>query len=232
MQLPPPGEVHVWAISLDRSEKDVGVLGGLLTADELLLAAKIVSEEGRSRQVVSRAGLRVLLGRYLDASPAELAFSAGARGKPHLEPASPLRFNLSHSGGLALIAVAHGIEVGVDVEEVKPRRDLAGLARRIFAAAERETIESAPDRERAFYRHWVAKEAFVKATGRGVASLRSLEVLLEAPGGARIVHVAGDVEEAGRWTLEPLDAGPGYTAAAVAEGRAAIGAPTTFDPLA
>jgi hypothetical protein len=44
--------------------------------------------------------------------------------------------------------------------------------------------------------------------------------------------VAGDVEEAGRWTLEPLDAGPGYTAAAVAEGRAAIGAPTTFDPVA
>jgi hypothetical protein len=66
-----------------------------------------------------------------------------------------------------------------------------------------------------------------------VASLRSFEVLLDAPGGARLLHVAGDTEEAARWTLAPLDTAPGYVAAAVAEGSAAaVRAPASFDPLA
>ncbi len=222
----------MWAVRLDRSDQDVGALGGLLTADELLRAGRMRTDGGSRRLVVTRAAVRALLGGYLGTPPEQLAFSASAHGKPHLEPASPLRFNLSHSGGLALIAVARATEVGVDLEEVKPRRDLPGLARRMFAEAERETIDRAEDGERAFYRHWVAKEAFVKATGRGVASLRSFEVLLEAPGGARLVHVSGDIEEAARWTLVPFDPAPGFAAAVAVKGPATVLAAETFDPLA
>jgi 4'-phosphopantetheinyl transferase len=112
-----------------------------------------------------------------------------------------------------MVAVSQEI-VGIDVEEIKPRERLEGVARRVFTEAERDAI----DGDAAFYRHWVAKEAFVKATGRGVASVKSFEVLLDAPGGARLVHVGGDYEEAGRWTLAPLDAPPGYAAALVARG--------------
>jgi 4'-phosphopantetheinyl transferase len=168
--------------------------------------------------VVSRAALRLLLGRYLDLDPAELRFAARATGKPRLDPGSPLRFNLSHSGALALIAVARDAELGVDVEQVKPRADRADVGRRVFTEAEREAAAAGDD---AFFRHWVAKEAFVKATGRGVTSLRSFEVLLDAPGGARLVHVGGDPEEAARWTLAPLDLEPGYTGAVVVEGPGA-----------
>lgn len=217
----------MWSVELDRPEGQVGVLGGMLTADELLRAGRFKVPDARPRFVVGRAALRALLGRYLGAEPAELRFAANAHGKPRLDPDSPLRFNLSHSAGLALIAVARDAEVGVDVEEVKPRHDLRRLARRVFTEAEREAI----DGQLAFYRHWVAKEAFVKATGRGVASVRSFEVLLDAPGGARLVHVGGDPEEATRWTLEPLEVGPGYAAALVAGGDATVSSPQPFDPL-
>jgi 4'-phosphopantetheinyl transferase len=102
-----------------------------------------------------------------------------------------------------------------------------GLARRVFTTREREAISRDAV---AFYRHWVAKEAFVKATGRGVASVRSFEVLLDAPGGARLVHVGGDAEEAAHWTLAPLDAPPGYAAAVVTRGAARVTGPKPFTP--
>jgi 4'-phosphopantetheinyl transferase len=233
---PTPGEVHVWSIDLDRPDDEVAVLGGMLTADELLRAAELrAGPQARRRFVAGRAGLRALLGGYLDRAPTEVGFTAGAHGKPRLDPSSPLRFNLSHSHARAIVAVATEAEVGADVEHVRQRTDLRRVARRVFTEAERDAIEAAgaDGREHAFYRHWVAKEAFVKATGRGIASLRSFEVLLEAPGGARLVHVGGDVHEAARWTLSPVEPREsGYEAAVVAEGSAAtVRPPVHFDPL-
>lgn len=213
MELPSPGEVHVWSVDLARP---VGPAAGALSEDELLRAAAFKVEDGRRRFVGSRAALRTLLGRYLGAEPGTVQFAAGAGGKPRLDSSSLLQFNVSHSGDVALIAIADGADVGVDVEEVKPRAHTDGIARRVFTRAERDAI----DDDESFFRHWVAKEAFVKATGRGISSVRSFEVLLDAPGGARLTHVGGDAEEAARWTLVALQAPPGYAAAAVARGDA------------
>jgi 4'-phosphopantetheinyl transferase len=221
MELPAPGEVHIWTVDLERPDSDAGVL----SEDELMRAAAFKVEDGRRRFVVTRAALRSVLGGYLDADPALLRFGTGAHGKPRLDPDSRLRFNVAHSGGMALIAVAREMEVGVDLEEIRPRKDLAGVARRVFTQAERDAIDS----EDAFYRHWTAKEAFVKATGRGISSLRSFEVVLQAPEGARLIHVGGDPDEASRWTLAPLDTvPPGYAAAVVAEARGATIRPQRF----
>jgi 4'-phosphopantetheinyl transferase len=210
-----PADVRIYAIELDRPEKEVAALGGVLTADELLRAGRIRSQEGRNRAVVTRAALRELLARELDSAPEELVFAVGPHGKPRLDAESAgVRFNLSHSDGLALIAITRDVEVGVDLEEIRPRPDLTRVARRVFTEAEREAV--AIGGEQAFYRHWVAKEAFVKATGRGIESLRSFEVLLDGPGGARLNHVAGDPAAAASWTLAPLDVGPRFAAAVVA----------------
>jgi 4'-phosphopantetheinyl transferase len=217
-RLPAAGEVHVWRVDLDLTAGRVGALGGVLSEDELLRAAAYKVEDGRRNFVVTRAALRTLLGRYLDEDAATLRFATTTNGKPRLDHPLPTQFNVSHSGSVGLIAVTRDGDVGVDVEQIKPRRDLDGVARRVFTEAERDAI----DGDAAFYRHWVAKEAFVKATGRGVASVRSFEVLLDAPGGARLVHVGGDPAEAVRWTLAPLEAPPGYAAAVVARGEAAI----------
>jgi 4'-phosphopantetheinyl transferase len=221
-----PADVRVHAVELDRPEKEVAALGGVLTADELLRAGRIRAPEGRNRAVVTRASLRRLLARELGRKPEEIAFAVGPHGKPRLDDSSTgVRFNLSHSAGLALIAIARGVEVGVDLEEIRPRSDLRGVARRVFTQAEREAVEVGG--EIAFYRHWVAKEAFVKATGRGIESLRSFEVLLEGPGGARLNHVGGDPAEAARWTLATLDVDPRFAAAVVA---AAPGASVELQP--
>jgi 4'-phosphopantetheinyl transferase len=217
---------RVFAVELDRDEREVAALGGVLTADELLLAGRMRAEEQRRRAIVTRATLRQLLARETGRKPDEIVFAAGPHGKPRLDDSSAgVRFNLSHSGGLALVAIAHDVEVGVDVEEIRPRSDVGGVARRVFTEAEREAVELGG--EAAFYRHWVAKEAFVKATGRGIESLRSFEVLLDGPGGARLNHVGGDPAEAAKWTLAPLDVGPRFAAAIVV---AAPGASVAFDP--
>jgi 4'-phosphopantetheinyl transferase len=211
----------VWSVALDAQPAAVGAV---LTEDELLRAARFKVEDGRRNFVATRGALRILLGRYLDEDPATLRFTATPTGKPGLVQPSMLQFNVSHSGDVGFIAVG-GVELGIDVEQIKPRRDLEGLAKRVFTTREREAISG---EALAFHRHWVAKEAFVKATGRGVASVRSFEVLLDAPGGARLVHVGGDTDEAKRWTLAPLEAPPGYAAAVVTRGEARVAGPKRF----
>ena len=163
---PAADEVHVWSVDLGRPAAH---LAGALSEDELLRVANFKVEDGRRRFVGTRAALRTLLGRYLDKDPGTLRFAASATGKPRLDPPSLLQFNVSHSGEVAMIAVTRERDVGVDVEQIKPRTHLDGVARRVFTAREREAIDGDP----AFYRHWVAKEAFVKATGRGIASVKS-----------------------------------------------------------
>jgi 4'-phosphopantetheinyl transferase len=235
MALPEANEVHVWAVDLARSKGEVDALALLLSSDELRRAANMRIEAGRRRWIVARAGLRGLLGAYLGEEPASVALVASTRGKPRLDPPSELRFSLAHSAELALVAGARGREVGVDLEWTAKPRDAAGLARRWFADAERAAIEEAAEAERqgTFYRHWVAKEAFVKATGRGVAaSLRSFEVALDGPGGPRLVHVGGDAVEALRWSLAELALPGGYAGAVVVEGSARVRPLAGFDPLA
>src|SRR3954452_22562898 len=215
---PAADEVHVWSVDLGRPAVH---LAGVLSEDELLRAAAYKVEGGRRRFVATRAALRTLLGRYLDEDPATLRFGTSGNGKPRLDPSSSLQFNVSHSGNVGLIAIAAEMHVGIDVEQIKRRERQDGIARRVFTQAERDAIDGDDD----FFRHWVAKEAFVKATGRGISSVKSFEVLLDAPGGARLTHVSGDHEEAARWTLAPVAAPPGYAAAVVARGQATIGKP-------
>jgi phosphopantetheinyl transferase len=140
------GSIHVWRADLIAVGDE---LEDLLCADELARAARIVPERNRVLWARSRGVLRALLARYLDRDPRELRFVLGPHGKPALYGGAgsktDLRFNLSHSGGLALVAVTAGREVGVDIE----------------CARERYTAE--------FLRAWVAREAAVKCLGTGLA---------------------------------------------------------------
>ena len=217
MRLPPSDEVQLWTIDLARPPRGVA---GLLPSEELRRA-----EQAGAAWLHARAGLRAVLARYLGAAPDELRFDE--RAKPRLEPAQPLRFNLSHTGDVALLAVATERVVGVDVEQVAPRRD---VGRRVFTNAERAAVDEADDPLRALHRHWVAKEAVAKATGRGVVSMRSFEVSLDGPGDTRLVHVGGDRAEAARWMLRMLDVAEPYVAALAVEGDARVAPLRVFEP--
>ncbi len=181
-------EVHVWAVPLDVERPVLHSFAELLSADERRRAERFHFEHVRRRFIGSHGALRQLLGRYLDIEPADVAFATDDRGKPRIvnaisaESTCDLRFNLSHSGELALIAIAAGAEVGVDVEQIRVVSNIERLARRYFHAAEAEEVLAAEgdQREALFMRCWTAKEAVVKAYGSGIGTgLNRFRVPLE-----------------------------------------------------
>jgi 4'-phosphopantetheinyl transferase len=166
------------------------------------------------------AAVRSLIARYAGVVPAALELVPGPHGKPAL-PAGALRFNLSHSGGTTLVAFALGVEVGIDVEHARVVRRRAALLARCFTEAERVRLGRAPDPDAALLAAWTAKEAVVKAIGRGLAyGLGRVELDLDGvqPG---LTGVAGAAGPATRWVLRALPPLPG-AAAALAHGAAPL----------
>lgn len=160
------GEVHVWRWDLDREEAQPA----LLPADELARAERFHFEHDARRWAASRTLLRHTLAEYLQAAPESLKFEKGPWGKPGLRGCS-LRFNLSHSGAAALLAITRGREVGVDIEEVGPKLLPEAFAPQVLSPREQAWLrDQTPEQQgRAFLTLWTAKEAYVKATGQGLS---------------------------------------------------------------
>jgi 4'-phosphopantetheinyl transferase len=212
---PARGEIHLWAIALDPPETRVRGLGELLSGDERARAERFHFDRHRRRFTVGRGALRELLGGYLDREPRGIELGYGEKGKPYL-PGGELRFNLSNSSELALVAVAAEIEVGVDLERLRPLPDALDIAERFFSLPERRVLAAVPEpgREEAFFRCWTRKEAYLKAVGDGLTvALDRFDVTLDAAGEARILALDGDPGRAARWTLVHLDPAPGYLGA-------------------
>jgi 4'-phosphopantetheinyl transferase len=133
-----------------------------------------------------------------------------------------IAFNLSHTGGLALVAIAGSGRVGIDAETVRSTIEVEDLSRRFFAPAEAaEILALSPDaRLAAFFTCWTRKEAFVKALGGGLSvPLDRFRVSVRSDEPARVLWVDG--KESDRWSL--LDVGePGVAAALVVEGPAPV----------
>jgi 4'-phosphopantetheinyl transferase len=205
----PPDEVHLWRFPLDASPDDFTTLQALLTADELLRAARLLAPHKARAFIVGRGRLRQILGAYRQCDPAALVFANGANGKPALAGSS-LHFNLSHSGAWGVLVLSASAAVGVDIEKIDPALDYAGLAKRFFSAAEQAHLLVAPEerRRRDFYRLWTRKEALLKGQGRGFAlsagteergwQLRSFWV---ASGYVGTVAWAGEIQGVRRWQV-------------------------------
>jgi 4'-phosphopantetheinyl transferase len=190
--------IRVWRGELDRPEAETAAFASLLAADERARADRFHFERDRRRFAVGRGLLRTLLGRMLDVSPREIAFSYGTRGKPALAwpMGTGLEFNLSHSHGLALVATTWGRAIGVDLEYRRAELDVLGLASRYFTPEELSQIERQPSAEAqraAFFRGWARKEAFLKARGDGLwVGLDQFEVSIDPPLPARVVRTVWD----------------------------------------
>jgi 4'-phosphopantetheinyl transferase len=161
--------------------------------------------------------LRTLVAAYAGQDEASLSLSIGAHGKPYLD-GHPLRFNLSHSGEWTLIALARGCELGVDLEHARRVRRRTALLERCFTDAERGRLANGGDA--ALLRYWAAKEALVKAIGRGIAyGLKSIEIDEDASGGLCVRALSGAAAPASRWQLAGLEPGEDGFAALAYEGR-------------
>jgi 4'-phosphopantetheinyl transferase len=218
-----PDEVHVWRVLLDSSPEELDRLLGGLAADERARAERFRVERARAEFVAARAALRGILGLYHSSDPVRPAFRLGPQGKPSLAGADPtLHFNLSHSHGLALVAVTRLGEVGVDVEQVRPLDTMLELAERYFAAAEVQALFALPPQVQpeAFFNGWTRKEAFLKAVGVGLSyGLDRVELTLTPGVPARFLRIAGDAGRAAGWSLHALAPAPGYVGALALEGK-------------
>jgi 4'-phosphopantetheinyl transferase len=218
------GDVDVWHVDLTVDAGTVARLGAGLAQDEQARAARFRFERDARRFVLARSALRAVLGGYLGVAPGDLAFSYGGHGKPALggEHAA-LDFNVSHSGDVALIAAGWRRAVGIDVEQWRPLPDLAALAARVFAPSELTALDALAEAERpaAFFRCWTRKEAFIKATGLGLAQpLDGFVVSIGSDEPARFLDIEGDPAALARWTLHDLRPAAGYAGALVVEGVA------------
>lgn len=176
-------ELHLWRAPLGSGWPPPN----LLPRSERGRVAAILPGEARRRWTAARWALRGVLGSYLDVAPAEVELSVGEHGKPLLAgPEAPLRFNLSHSGELALVVISATLEVGVDVERIGAR-------------------------PAAFYANWTRREAIVKCHGTGLGrpvpdGPVAVAEVDAGPGYAAALAVAGaTVPPLRQFTIEPAD---------------------------
>lgn len=217
-------EVHLWWRRVDRGHF-LDDTRGWLSDDERRRSERFRREEDGLAFVARRLFLRGTLARYVGRPPGELEFVEGPHGKPALVDAGGIEFSLSRSGAWALLGVARGRAVGVDVERLEPRledeEELSGLAERVLTAVELEELERvpAPRRAQAFLQVWARKEALLKALGTGLSlPPEHVEVGVAGLGPLCSRSVGGELFPRGGAELVDLLAPAGYVASVVAEG--------------
>lgn len=219
-----PGWAHVYFLPTALGEAALTRLHALLSPDERARARRYKVESARRTLIAAHGQMRLILAGYTQigensTSPAGLSrlaraltFEKEPRGKPFL-PGSPLRFNLSHTTGGALLGVALAREIGVDIEPAARIVDYTKMAPRFFAPSEAAELLALPPAQQpaAFLRCWTRKEAYIKARGAGLAiPLDSFTVpfLDDAPAPVSAPDPG--------WMLYPLDPGPDFAAALAA----------------
>lgn len=213
---PDPGVVHVWAASLNPDAAVQRSYRAVLSAEEVDRAEQYRYREDRRSFECARGVLRILLGRYLDIPGDAVSFSYGEHGKPSLVEAPDWSFNVSHSGEIALVAVAGADRVGIDIEKRRPLDDPHDLAERFFSDREAEDLRNLPDGDvpTAFFNAWTRKEAFAKATGAGLSlPLRSFDVTLVPGESPRLIECRAPEWSSLPWSIHALAPATDYTAA-------------------
>ena len=166
--------------------------------------------------MAAEATARAWLGPLLGLAPDEIPLWRDAHGRPRLRsPATGCDTGWSHSGDGLVIAFARGLQLGIDLERMRPRPNATALARRFFAKPEADWLESLPDpaREGAFLRVWCAKEAMLKAHGRGLAFGLAKLVFAERGGALELVECDPALGVPGDWRVHEWSPRPGYRAA-------------------
>jgi len=208
LKRPDANEVHLFLAQLTATPDQEQTCLGYLNEEERIRANRFISPLDQQRFIIAHGILRLLLGRYLQAAPASIAFTFNAQKKPALITAAGLRFNLSHSRDMAVYAFTTSGEIGVDIEKIQLDEKM-NVAERFFSEQETSALKGLPDHERAamFFRFWAKKEAIIKAHGKGLA----------VPLSSFSVSAATQPEQVSLdqavWSLYSLDLHPDYAAA-------------------
>jgi 4'-phosphopantetheinyl transferase len=210
--------IHVWTAELAPAIGHSADYRRLLSTSEMERALKFRRPEIRDQFIITRGILRTLLGHYLAIDPAAVEITYEASGKPVL--ASPgLYFNVTHSEELAAFAFTRMGKIGIDIEVVRPRVNIAGIVERYFTRGELAAFQATPLQlqEQTFFTMWTRKEALLKASGLGIQALELCEVTIQPGQPARVLKLMDDENCEDRWLLKDLPIAQGYAAAIALE---------------
>jgi 4'-phosphopantetheinyl transferase len=207
--------IHVWQFSLAVLDSSLLALRALLNVEECARADRFYRPIHQQRFAAGRGILRLLLSPYIGIPADEIQFVYGPNGKPALDRHSDLAFNLSHTADEAIVAIARGTDLGVDIEVFGDDREFEKLARRYFAHEEHAQLMALPahDQQAAFYQCWTAKEALVKAWGLGLTAPLHEFVVTVMPGYTALERMAVPVWAHLDWRLTALPAPANHAAA-------------------
>lgn len=215
----PDAEIHVWGFDRGLVNLPWSEAVRTLTAEEIARAERYLREAERLQFALSRQALRRILSGYLGIPPESVAFAAAERGKPEvlIEGAAPA-FNLSHSGRWTLLAFRKDKRIGIDVERENAERAAPEVAARYFSAAEIARMNGIPENRRmaAFFQLWTLKEAYLKATGEGIAGGLGTFSVHWVEKEKKFTLEATQSGET--WNLSSLAPAPGYRAALAWDG--------------
>jgi len=212
-------EIHIWRADTPSFETHETMLTGFLSVAEQQKANNFRQRLDRNRNILVRAALRDILGRYTHSDPRSLQFLVTSLGKPQLDSAwnaNVPNFSLSGSGSVVLLAFTRTDEVGIDVEAIRSDIDVLEIAQRFFAPGEFQELLRIPvaGRSKAFFNAWTRKEAYVKARGEGIGyGLDRFAVTLRSDQPVRLISDDRSPKEVDEWCLESLPLGPDFSAA-------------------
>lgn len=214
-------QVDLWLWSLDMPDDQLGAMRRFMTDDEIARAERFVNPVHRDMHIAGRGRLREILGVETGRNASDIIFEYGRNNKPTI--AGGPHFNLSHSGGLAALAISRDGALGLDIEEIRPIED--SVARHFFTSAEySELAQLSPDLWLdGFFRCWTRKEAVIKAVGLGLSMpLASFDVTLTPEKAPEILRFQDD--DAAAWKLVHFSPATGLVGALAArtDGRGIV----------
>ena len=208
--------IQVWVVPLAHQTADRW--RRVLSPAEWAKAMRYRGEADQLRSTVTRGVLRTLLSRFLDKPTDGIEFTENEFGKP----ATPgIEFNVSHSGDYALMAFSKSSAVGIDVEQIKDRRVIEDLARRVLTPAEHDRFTALPesDRQRTFFDIWALKESILKGIGSGLSIAPECIEIDFPPAVPRLLSAP---EGSGDWYIQNINIGhPQYAAALASRANSA-----------
>lgn len=207
------GEVHIWRINIRQNLSSLNQFKELLNPAELVRAGKYLQKKDHDRFIVSRGAQRIILCRYLNIPPEEIAFVLGDNKKPYLfsEDGNLLHYNVSHSGDWVVLAIATS-QVGTDVEFIDEAFKFQDILPDNFSKEEAAYINQENSTE-TFFTLWTRKEAILKATGQGLGEYLQITPALNGEHPLQPQLTGADKN----WILNSFYIQPGYIGSVVVE---------------
>jgi 4'-phosphopantetheinyl transferase len=228
-QQPGGDEVHLYRIVLSQQLPELSRLRQLLSKSETDRSALLKDDLAKKNYIAGRGVLREILGSYVGVAPEKVRIVTGEHGKPCLTKCTEnIRFNLSHSEDILIIAISTGRDVGVDIEAIKTDKPLNGMASLAFSRREQEELFTLPSSRlaTAFYHCWVRKEACLNACGRGFSlpgSSFDVPVCFEEPPLQTLINCNQLF-----WHVQDIDVPENYCAAVAVEAGGVSPSPPTI----